>query len=123
MDFAGQMYDRYVFWLVVAIKREGDIVVAMELPQIYVVELEEIEKTGDEDGEPKWTFNFGEIDEADWQELAQTRGDFNSAGLELITDQPVDRFEAFWHTTRPHSTPPSQDAIALKAPLRFLGGT
>jgi hypothetical protein len=116
-----RLYDRYVWWLVLAIEvSTSDTVAPLEEPQVFVVEVESIAKSRDEAGAPKWQFGFGQIDESDWQEMvaAGTALDFREFGLEV--DQPVERFETFWNDTRPHHIPPADDAIALKAPLRFL---
>lgn len=116
-----RMYDRYVFWLVVAIDvNDYGSVTATELPQLSLIQINEIERTRIDLRGPKWKLGFGQFDDEDWQELVESGGDFDSVGLELITDQPVERFETFWNDTRPHHIPPAHNAMALKAPLRFL---
>lgn len=117
-----RLYDRYVFWLVVAIEvSTSDTVAPLEEPQVFVVEVEAVANSRDEGDAPKWQFGFGQIDASDWQEMIASGAapDFRKFGLEV--DQPVARFETFWNDTRPHQVPPTDDAIALKAPLRFLG--
>lgn len=117
-----KLYDRYVFWLVVATEvSTSDTVAPLEEPQVILVEVEAIAKSRDEEGGPKWQFGFGEIDASDWAEIIASGTDLDFRELGLVIDQPVTRFESFWNDTRPHQIPPADDAIALKAPLRFLG--
>jgi hypothetical protein len=116
-----KLHDRYIFWLVVAVEITDDHkVTAIEEPQVYGVDVYSIEKVKDEIDGPKVSVNFGQIEAGDWQSIVDAGGDFISAGFELITDQPVERFDSFWNDTRPHSATPAVDSVALKAPLRFM---
>jgi hypothetical protein len=116
-----KLYDRYVFWLIVAVElTESNTVVELEKPQLYVVEVVDIEKSRDEEGGPKWTLELFEIEEADWNDLVAQGGDINSANLDLTIDEPLERFSTFWSDCRPTHDPPAPEAIALKAPFRYI---
>lgn len=117
-----RLYDHYVFWLVIAIEvSTSDTVAPLEEPQVFVVEVEAIAKSRDEEDGAKWQFGFGQIDASDWQEIIASGPNPDFRELGLVVDQPVERFETFWNDTRPNPIPPADNAIALKAPLRFLG--
>jgi hypothetical protein len=116
-----RLYDRYVVWLVAAIEIATDGTVAgLEKPQLYVIQLEKVLRSRDEEEGAEWEVACVEFDEADWEQLVEHSGDFASVGLEMTVDAPVDRFASFWHDTRPSPRPAPSDGVALRAPIRFM---
>ncbi len=117
----GNMYDRYALWLVVAIEfNQTGIASPLEPPTVYIIEVEKVTKGRHEKGGPKWECNFGQLEEGDWREIVEARGDFAALGADLTTDSPVERFATFWRDTCPPAEAPAPDGLALHAPLRFM---
>jgi hypothetical protein len=118
----GHLYDRYVFWLVVAVNVGADgSLTELEKPSVTVVELEKIERCRDDAKGPKWELRMASFEDGDWEQLVESRGDFAAIGLELTINAPVDRFATYWRDTRP--TPlaePPEGGMAFDAALRFM---
>jgi hypothetical protein len=115
------LHDRYVVWLVVAVAITTDgTVSALENPQLYVVEVEKVEKSRNEEGGPLWECGCLQFEEGDWDQLVENSGDFASVGFDMTIDAPVDRFATYWHDTRPSQNAAPSDGVCLRAPLRFM---
>ena len=115
------LHGRYVVWLVVAIEIATDGTVAeLEKPQLYVIEVEKVVRSRDEEEGAEWEVACAEFEEGDWEQLVEHCGDFASVGFEMTVDTPVDRFAAFWHDTRPSPGPAPSDGVSLRAPIRFM---
>jgi hypothetical protein len=115
------VYERYVVWLVVAIGIGPDGSLAeLEKPDIYVVEINKIERCRHDQAGPSWEFSWAEFEDGDWERLVEHRGDFPAIGLELTTNAPVERFTECYDDTRPTPLAEPPDGMAFKAPLRFM---
>ena len=115
-----KIHDRYIVWLVVAIKiMTGDADSELEEAEAYITEVENIERGRDDEGGPAWECGFCEFEDGDWEQLVNNDGDFSAIGLELTVDDPVDRFATFWRDTRPTRETSVPDGVALRSPLRF----
>jgi hypothetical protein len=115
------LYDRYTVWLVVAINIEADgSLLELEKPCVYVVEIDESKESKDEHGRPSWELSVAELEDGDWEQLVESRGDFAAIALELTTNAPVERFATFWINTRPIPLDEPPEGMAFKAPLRYF---
>src|SRR4051812_11050455 len=101
------LYDRYVFWLSVAIEiGDDDTISQLEKPTFYVVEVE-----------PKG-FSVSEADDGAWEQIVQCDGDLEAMGFEMEEDSPAPWFPEYWEKSRPpHKYPP--DGMAFAAPYRY----
>jgi hypothetical protein len=117
-----RLHDRYVVWLAVAIKiTKNGVASEIEKPHVCVVEVHSVERGRAEEGGPQWECDFlqFEQDGDGWEQLVQNNGDFASVGFEMVTNAPVDRFDTFWHDTRPTRGVRPSDGMAFRAPVRF----
>ena len=115
-------YDRYTLWLAMPIEFTASGAVSpLDKPDVHFVEVEKVERGRDEEGGPKWEYNFARFEQGDWEELVEVGGDFKALGADLITDNPVEGFATFWRDTSPPPEDPAPDGLALRAPLRFMG--
>jgi hypothetical protein len=115
------LHDRYVVWLVVAIDIGTDgSVTELETPNVYVLEVDEIEPGRDEQRLKSWKFSLTEFEEGDWGQLVESGGDFSAIGIEIRMDSPVGQFATYWRDTRPIPLSDPGDGMAFKAPLRFM---
>jgi len=115
------LYDRYVVWLVVAIEiADNGTIGELEKPQLYVIEVEKVVGSRDDEEGPQWELACAEFEEGDWEQLVENGGDFASVEFEMTVDAPVENFATFWRDTRPSPRPAPSDGIALKAPFRFM---
>ena len=86
------LHDRYVVWLVIAIEITTDGAVSeLEKPQLYVVEVQKVEKSRDDAGGPVWHITFGRFEDGDWERLVENGGDFASVGFDMTVNAPVNR--------------------------------
>jgi hypothetical protein len=117
----GNMHDRYMVWLVVAIDiGRDDNLSELERPHVYVVEIEKTEGGSEDDNRRSWEFRLAEFEDGDWEQLVQSDGDFGAIGLELRPDAPLEQFSLCWQETRPIPLAEPPDGIAFKAPLRYM---
>ncbi|WP_428307641.1 hypothetical protein [Lacipirellula sp.] len=115
------LFDRYVLWLAIPVEFTAEGTASeLDRPAIYVTEVEKVVKGRQEQGGPKWECGFGQIEEDDWLELVQVRGDFDAAGADLTKDDPVEGFATFWRDTCPPPDARAPEDITLRAPLRFV---
>jgi hypothetical protein len=115
------LHNRYAVWLVVAIEITVDGAVSeLEKPELYVIEVEKVEMSKDDENVPLWECGYLQCDEGDWERLVENDGDFASVELDMVTDAPVDGFTLFWNGTRPRPRPVPPGGVCLRAPLRFM---
>jgi hypothetical protein len=115
------VFERYVVWLIMAICVEPDgNLTELEMPNVYIVEINNIERCRNDRGGPSWEFSWAEFEDGDWERLVENRGDFAAVGLELTPNDPVERFTECYEDTRPIPLAEPPDGMAFKAPLRYM---
>ena len=69
------VHDRYVIWLVVAIDvAPNGGISALDEPEVYIVEVETVQKGRDDEDGPKWECSFGELEDGAWKEIVADGG-------------------------------------------------
>ncbi|MDZ4821099.1 MAG: hypothetical protein SGJ20_19210 [Planctomycetota bacterium] len=115
------LYDRYVLWLVVPIDVGADgRLRELEGTNLYLIEICSIDGSKDDQEGRSLDYRMAEFEDGDWEQIVEAGGDLAAVGLELITNEPVERFSEFWRDTRPSPLADPGDGMAFKAPLRFM---
>ena len=95
-----RLHDRYVVMLSAAVEVQSDgTIQALQPPRLDLFEIEEVVKGRKEEGGPTYKMQISTAEDDAWAELVAEAGD-EPVDLELITDQPVARFDTYWQDTQ-----------------------